>query len=54
MKNQTGELGVGIAGMHERLHQLDGRLEIESSALGTTVRAIWSETKPAAKRDESH
>ena len=49
MKNQTGELGVGIAGMHERLHQLDGRLEIESSAQGTTVRAIWSEAKPTSQ-----
>jgi len=49
MKNQTGELGVGIAGMHERLHQLDGRLEIESSAQGTTVRAIWSEAKPISQ-----
>jgi two-component system NarL family sensor kinase len=44
LKNQTGELGVGIAGMHERLHQLGGRLEIESSAQGTVVRAIWPES----------
>jgi PAS domain S-box-containing protein len=43
MRNQTGELGVGIAGMHERLQQLGGRLEIESSSGGTLVRAIWSE-----------
>jgi two-component system NarL family sensor kinase len=49
MRNQTGELGVGIAGMHERLHQLGGRLEIESSASGTVVRAIWSETNPASQ-----
>jgi PAS domain S-box-containing protein len=34
-----GELGVGIAGMRERLRQLGGRLEIESSPKGTTVRA---------------
>ena len=50
MRNQMGELGVGIAGMHERLHQLGGRLEIESSAQGTSVRAIWSETSPTATK----
>jgi signal transduction histidine kinase len=32
--------GVGIAGMRERLQQLDGSLEIESSRRGTTVRAM--------------
>jgi len=34
-----GALGVGIAGMRERLEQLGGSLEIESSDRGTTVRA---------------
>jgi len=33
-------LGVGIPGMRERLRQIGGRLEIESSSRGTTVRAI--------------
>jgi signal transduction histidine kinase len=33
-------LGVGIAGMRERLKQLGGRLEIASSPRGTKVRAI--------------
>jgi PAS domain S-box-containing protein len=32
-------LGVGVAGMRERLQQLGGTLDIESSAKGTTVRA---------------
>jgi two-component system NarL family sensor kinase len=31
-------LGVGILGMRERMTQLGGKLEIESSASGTTVR----------------
>jgi signal transduction histidine kinase len=31
-------VGVGIAGMSERIEQLGGRLEIASSDLGTTVR----------------
>jgi signal transduction histidine kinase len=38
---QSGEirLGVGVPGMHERMAQLGGRLEIDSSSAGTTVRA---------------
>jgi len=38
-KQGRGGLGVGIAGMKERMLQLGGRLEIESSPAGTTVRA---------------
>jgi len=34
-------LGVGIAGMQERLRQLDGRLNIESGEQGTTVTAFF-------------
>jgi two-component system NarL family sensor kinase len=34
-----GVLGVGIAGMSERIEQLGGRLEITSGDHGTTVRA---------------
>jgi signal transduction histidine kinase len=33
-----GALGVGIAGMSERIEQLGGRLDITSSEQGTTVR----------------
>jgi two-component system, NarL family, sensor kinase len=33
-------VGVGIAGLRERLRQVGGQLEIESSDRGTTVRAI--------------
>ncbi len=36
----VARVGVGVAGMRERLRQLGGRLEIESGHLGTTVRAI--------------
>jgi PAS domain S-box-containing protein len=32
-------LGVGVPGMHERMAQLGGRLELDSSSDGTTVRA---------------
>ena len=35
----AGARGVGIAGMRERLQHLGGRLEIESDASGTIVRA---------------
>jgi PAS domain S-box-containing protein len=34
-----GELGIGLAGMRERLHQLNGRLELESNREGTVVIA---------------
>ena len=36
----AGARGVGITGMHERLQQLGGRLEIESDSGGTIVRAV--------------
>jgi two-component system, NarL family, sensor kinase len=32
--------GVGLAGMRERLRELNGKLEIESDARGTSMRAI--------------
>jgi signal transduction histidine kinase len=35
----VGALGVGLAGMRERLKQIRGALEIESSDEGTIVRA---------------
>ena len=38
--------GVGLAGMRERLHELKGRLEIESADPGTRLRAtvpVWSQ-----------
>jgi PAS domain S-box-containing protein len=33
----TAEIGVGLAGMRERLRQLDGSLEIQSTGAGTKV-----------------
>lgn len=44
-------LGVGIAGMRERIKQLGGRLEIESSSGGTTVRAILPVRKKKKEAD---
>ena len=35
----SAETGVGLAGMRERLHELHGKLEIESDGRGTTMRA---------------
>ena len=43
-----GALGVGVAGMRERLQQLGGTFDIQSSGQGTTVRA-----QVPLSRDES-
>jgi signal transduction histidine kinase len=34
-----GAAGIGLAGMRERLWELEGRLEVESSEKGTRIRA---------------
>ncbi|MCX6895765.1 MAG: PAS domain S-box protein [Verrucomicrobia bacterium] len=40
--------GVGLAGMRERLHQLGGHFELQSSPAGTTIRAtVPFPVKPA-------
>ena len=43
----SGPLGVGIPGMRERLHQLDGHLEVDFAKNGTRVLA----TLPVRKQD---
>ena len=43
-----GAVGVGIAGMCERIEQYGGRLEIESDDHGTTVRARLPRVRGAA------
>jgi signal transduction histidine kinase len=40
-----GSLGVGLRGMHERIRQLHGVLEISSSDKGTVVRAAVPASK---------
>ena len=40
LREVNGETGVGLAGMQERLNELNGKLELESGVHGTTVRAI--------------
>ncbi len=39
-RSGTDGLGLGIPGMRERLHELGGRLEIETGRKGTTIRAV--------------
>ena len=36
----VGVVGVGIAGMRERVKQLGGQMEIQSDSKGTTVKAV--------------
>lgn len=38
--NSGKAIGVGIAGLRERLHQLGGKLQISSNHAGTTLKAI--------------
>jgi two-component system NarL family sensor kinase len=40
MNGSGSDVGVGIAGMRERLNELGGRLEIESDATGTLLKAF--------------
>jgi len=40
LREASSETGVGLAGMRERLNELNGKLEIESDAHGTSLRAI--------------
>jgi signal transduction histidine kinase len=35
-----GGVGIGLAGMRERLRELEGSLEVESDASGTLSRAV--------------
>jgi signal transduction histidine kinase len=40
LREASAETGVGLAGMRERMHELDGTLEMESGGHGTIMRAI--------------
>lgn len=40
LRETSAESGVGLAGMRERLNELNGKLEIESDGHGTSIRAI--------------
>ncbi len=49
IENLPAPLGVGIAGMRERIRQLNGVFEIESApGRGTTIRAILPLTPPVS------
>jgi len=39
LRQSSAETGVGLAGMRERMHELTGKLEIDSDGQGTMVRA---------------
>lgn len=52
LRDTSSETGVGLAGMRERLNELHGRLEIESDAHGTSLRAVVP--IPVMARSVSH
>jgi anti-sigma regulatory factor (Ser/Thr protein kinase) len=51
LRETAAETGVGLAGMRERMNELNGKLEIESDGHGTTMRAIIprSATTPSSR-----
>ncbi len=49
-QNRTQLIGVGLAGMRERIEGLAGQLEIKSGSSGTTVRVTLPFTNSSAQR----
>jgi signal transduction histidine kinase len=49
---KTGNVGVGLAGIRERLKELGGSLEIESNLDGTLLRATIPVSLPDAPEPE--
>jgi len=49
---KTGNVGVGLAGIRERLKELDGHLEIESNVEGTLLKATVPVSPPEVKTAE--
>jgi len=41
--------GVGLAGMWERVNDLNGKMEIESSSAGTTLRSVCRWAAPSCR-----
>ncbi|MFY9911258.1 MAG: sensor histidine kinase [Candidatus Sulfotelmatobacter sp.] len=50
LRKGNAETGVGMAGMRERLNELNGTLEIESDGRGTSIRATVPLPKPTRSR----
>src|ERR1700686_5299954 len=50
LRETSAETGVGLSGMRERIHELNGELQIESDGHGTTLRAIVP--RPARTRSD--
>jgi len=46
----AAQVGVGLAGMRERLNELHGQFDIETAGIGTTVRATIPFTPSAVDR----
>ena len=50
LNRASAETGVGLAGMRERLYELNGKLEIASDGRGTSIRATVPLTSRAGAR----
>jgi two-component system NarL family sensor kinase len=56
LRRVSAEAGVGVAGMRERLHELNGYLEVESDSHGTSMRAtvpLYAMVQPIRFEDHS-
>jgi signal transduction histidine kinase len=49
IRSEGSKLGVGLAGMRERIHELGGTFDVDSDEKGTTIRA----TIPLSIREET-
>lgn len=52
LQNNSGDLGLGISGMKERLRELGGQLEIHSGPDGTEIEAILPAGETAAPGED--
>lgn len=53
LQNNSGDMGLGISGMKERLRELGGRLEIHSNAKGTLIEAVLPIAESTSQPGES-
>lgn len=51
LRGTTGGTGVGFAGMRERMHDVNGQIDIQSGPIGTTIRVMVPLTSTQKEQD---